>query len=352
VALMESGRLAAALDRFQEARRLSRRRAPDAQTFELSRSLIEISRLAADYSAARKEWEQLQADLKSHFRAVGGQPGQADLQVLSAFMALRDYALAEQTMASIVGHTRHDPTPQPLELHYALYRQGTILVQLRQVEKAVPLLNESLAGFERALGRSHTDCENALLEMAKAHAVTGDYARAETLAREACGLREKRLGREHLWTANCLAELAGILGCAGKHNEAMTIRSETLKVRSTRLPIAHPAIWKNQVELAESLQALRDHRAAAAAVREYLKRLGGALPDGSYQIAELQSVLAESMTALGDYACAERLLLKAYAHQLQDIPRLCDGREATRRRLVQLYEVWGKRAESAKYAQR
>jgi tetratricopeptide (TPR) repeat protein len=348
--LMESGQLTAALNRFQEARRL--RPNPDAKSFELSRSLIEIARLAGDHAAAWKEWKQLQADLKIYFRSVRRQPGEADLQAVPAFEALRDYPLAAQTMAGIVRDARTNPTPQALELHYALYKHAGLLVQLQQVKKAIPLLNESLEAFERAFGREHTACEDAILEMAKAYAGSGEGAKAETLAREACGLREKRLGRDHLWTANCRAELARILNRLGKCKEATQILTETLNTRSARLPLTHSTVWKNQVELGESVQTGNDHRAAVAALQKYRKRLAGILPDGSYQVAELESLLAESLIELGDYAGAEPLLLKAYAHQMQDIPQLCDGRPATRLRLVRLYERWGKASETSKYAQR
>jgi hypothetical protein len=164
-------------------------------------------------------------------------------------------------------------------------------------------------------------------------------------------LRENHLGREHLWTARARAELAGILSHLGKRKEAAALLTQTLKLRTARLPVAHPAVWKNQVGLAEVQQASNEHRAVVAGLREYLKSLAGIIPPASCRIVELESLLGESMIKVRDFPGAEQLLLKAYHYQSEDVPDPVEGRGATRQRLAQLYDAWGKPSEAVKYAQ-
>ena len=190
---------------------------------------------------------------------------------------------------------------------------------------------------------------NVLLELAKAQELDGDAQEAENTAREACREREKRLGHTHLWTANALAELGALLSRRGKRDEAIALLTETLHLRRSRLPPTHLLVWKNQLALAAAQRAGGGHRGAAAGLREALNSLVGLLPPASYRLVELHSALAESLAELGEFGEAERLLVQAYGRQTEDVRDLCEGREATRVRLVRFYQAQNKPDEAANY---
>jgi len=348
-AQMESGHLQTAFGRLQESRELYRSANRPDELLEVQSTLIELHRLLGDYATANDEWKSLHADLDAQCRNFRIHPERADWRAYGAFLKLHEYALAAQTMAAYVDGVRHNPDADPMELPDRLYKQGGLLVRVQEYGKAIRVLRESLASYERSLGRDHSQCGDVMLELARADAGSGAKDMAESLAREACSLRENRLGREHLWTAKARAELAGILGRDGKHKEAASILAETLKLRIARLPAAHPDIWRNQLELADSLQASNDQRAAVVLLRRSVQALADALPPKSYRVAALESDLAASLTKLGEFAEAERLLLSAYARQNEDVSDLVEGRQASRQRLAELYQAWGKPSEATKY---
>jgi tetratricopeptide (TPR) repeat protein len=348
-AQMESGHLETALGRLQQSSNLYRSAKRPDDSLELESMSIELQRLLGNYAAANQEWKSLRAELDAQCRQFREHPERADWKAYQAFLKLKEFPLAAQTMAAYVDGVRHNPNADPMEPPDRLSRQGGLLVRIHEYGKASPVLREALALFERALGRDHSQCGDVMLELARADAGSGAKDMAESLAREACNVRETRLGREHLWTAKARAELAGILALGGKHKEAASILAGTLKFRIARLPAAHPDIWRNQLDLADSLEASNDHRAAGLMLRHSLQVLAGVLPPKSYRVAALESALAESLTNLGEFAEAERLLLNAYARQIEDVSHFVEGRQASRRRLAKLYQAWGKPSEAMKY---
>jgi eukaryotic-like serine/threonine-protein kinase len=90
---------------------------------------------------------------------------------------------------------------------------------------------------------------------------------------------------------------------------------------------------------------------AAAALRGCLAVRQKAFPEGNWLIAETNSQLGAALAGEGKFAEAEPLLLEAYT-TLQAGTAPPDRSRAALRRIVQLYESWGKTDRAAEWRQR
>jgi eukaryotic-like serine/threonine-protein kinase len=103
------------------------------------------------------------------------------------------------------------------------------------------------------------------------------------------------------------------------------------------LNLARVQLLRNEAPTAEPLVR------KALAIREH------AYPAGNWRIGEAKGLLGECLTAQGRYEDAEAMLLDA--HRLLKEGPGWEGQEAreTRRRLLALYEAWGRPEKAAAY---
>jgi tetratricopeptide (TPR) repeat protein len=88
--------------------------------------------------------------------------------------------------------------------------------------------------------------------------------------------------------------------------------------------------------------ARKEAAAAEELLRQALQIRRHAFAEDDWLVGQAESLLGESLTALASYDEAERLLLDAHGI-LKDVPgQQSLEAEATRARLVTLYEAWGR----------
>ena len=84
-------------------------------------------------------------------------------------------------------------------------------------------------------------------------------------------------------------------------------------------------------------------------LRECLEIRQDVLPEGHWLIFNTHSVLGGALTGRGKFDEAEPLLLDGYAGMKDHADAPADRKRQARKRIVALYESWGKPAQAAKW---
>jgi serine/threonine-protein kinase len=179
-------------------------------------------------------------------------------------------------------------------------------------------------------------------------AYRGDYEQAEPLLRRALDLRLQGDDPESTQVAEVLSSLGRTLLGRGELEEAESYYRRALAIRARRYKGEDNVhVARTKTGLAALFLARGDAEAAEKLVSEALEVLAGA--DGSrigFARADARSVWGGCLVALGRYDEAEPILLDSY-QTIRDIHG--DGSSFTRvarKRVVDLYEAWGKPAEA------
>ncbi len=194
-----------------------------------------------------------------------------------------------------------------------LNRRVEELYQAGRYAEAVPLLQQTLAIYEKALGPDHPDVATAVNYLAALYSNQGRYAEAEPLIKRALAIFEKVLGPDHPDVAAALNNLAQLYDNQGRYAEAEPLYKRSLAIREKALGPDHPDVasalnnlallYKNQGRYAEAEPL--DKRALA--IEE--KALGPEHPD----VATVLNTLAALYDNQGRYAEAEPLYKRALA---------------------------------------
>lgn len=218
--------------------------------------------------------------------------------------------------------------------------------------EAEALHREALAMLERAHPDGSPPVADALNALATALDLQQKHEAAESAYVRTLDMRRRLLGPEHPDYAFTLFNFAGFILDRGRYREAADLSRQILALRGGALAESHPAIAAGLQTLGKSLDQLGDPAGAEAALRESLEIRRRYNPAGSWLLASSEGALGEHYTLVRDFARAEALLRRAdstfVATQGEGSPRTV----ANLRRLVDLYERWGRGAEAARYRER
>ncbi len=226
------------------------------------------------------------------------------------------------------------------EIAAALNQQAITHYQAGRYAEAIPLLEQALAIYEKALGPDHPNVATSLNNLAALYQTQGQYDRAELRYQQALAIYEKALGPDHPNVATSLNNLAALYKTQGQYDRAEPRHQQALAIREKALGPDHPDVAMSLNNLAALYQTqgqydraeLRYQRALAI----YEKALGPDHPDvamslnnlaelyrtqGQYDRAELryQRALAIVEKALGDAHPDTAQVLINYAALLQQL---------------------------------
>jgi eukaryotic-like serine/threonine-protein kinase len=235
------------------------------------------------------------------------------------------------------------------EVAISLDNLGGLLGVKGDYEAAEPLMREALAIFRKLHGNDHPDVAINLNNLAGLLSAKGDYAASEPLYREALAISRKNLGEEHPGVASAMDNLAYLLHRKGDYEGAEPLYRRALEIRRKKLPKGHPDIAYSLSGLGELLFDKGSPESAEPLLREGLEIRLKTLPEGDRRTAQTKSILGGCLTALRRYDEAEPLLVEGYS-----ILRVKRGErhkvtQEALKRLVNLYEVWGKPEKAAEY---
>lgn len=216
---------------------------------------------------------------------------------------------SERLNRAAIDEYRKLPEGTYVEMAATLSNLGAVLIKKGNYSQAEPFVREGLAIRRKMLGDAHPDTAMSFFRLSDLLYKEGDYPGAESAARESVQVFNRALTapKDSIYIANPLLELGLILNKTGRSREAETNLREALAIR-TRL-----------------------------------------LPKGNQLIGISEGALGECMTTQKRYAEAEPLLLRSYATIKTVQGDRGTGTLEAARRLVSLYQSWGKPNEAARY---
>jgi serine/threonine protein kinase/tetratricopeptide (TPR) repeat protein len=341
----------------------------------------------------------LKSALETRRKALGNRNLEvgSSLQNLGYLLVAKgDYAAAEPPLQEalairqeLLGRNHPDVATNLAALGELNYDKGDLA-------KAEEFYQESLAIRRKALGNTHLEVANSLNDLAIALKAKGDYEEAEPMYRESLAVRRKLLGEDHPLIAQSLNNLGMFLYqmFLNKKNdgtEAEQLLRQALALNRRVLGNEHPEVSTNLNNLALLLRDKGDYDQAIALFRQVTELDRKNLGDDHPYVANRINSLASTLARKGDHKSAEELFLKAMAIQRKTFtetsweiattklllgacyteakrfreaePLLLEAfpiiekafginhprTQAAVRRLVGLYEAWGKPEKAAEY---
>ena len=251
--------------------------------------------------------------------------------------------------------------PEHRETAVSLADLGSVLRLNGDLSGAETVLRESLAINRKTRGLDHPNTATTLHDLALIVAARGDYRTAESMLREALVTQRKALGEKHTVVAATFNSLSRVLLEQGRYEEAAFALQDALNIAGPALGPDHPLVAIYTINLG-AVQLARGTPAAAADA-ELLLRDGlrirslapGIVPsrrrtfiEDDWSVGATKSLLGAALLAQRRYEEAETILLDAQ-RDLASVPSLRRELTVTTRRLVDLYEAWGKPAKAADY---
>ena len=216
---------------------------------------------------------------------------------------------SERLNRAAIDEYRKLPEGTYVEMAATLSNLGAVLIKKGNYSEAEPFVREGLQLRRKMLGDAHPDTAMSFFRLSDLLYKKGDYPGAELAAKESVQVFTRALAvpKDSIYFANPLMELGLILNKSGRFQEAESYLRQALEIR-TRL-----------------------------------------LPKGNQLIAASQGALGECLTTEKRFADAEPLLLESYTTlkgvQGDHSPPTLEAA----RRLVTLYQAWGKPQEAARY---
>jgi tetratricopeptide (TPR) repeat protein len=217
------------------------------------------------------------------------------------------------------------------------------------LDGAEDLFREALAMRRKLLGEEHLEITHSLSGLARVKHAKGELDEAEALYLESLEMARKLVGEPHRDVAVTLSTLAWIRGDRGNLKGSLELYEKALEMQRELFGEEHPIVANTVANIGVTLVEMGDPVSARPLFEEALtvQRKSGN-PDDWY-VANTQSHYGACLTQLELYEQAETHLLAA-----QDVLEANLGEEHTRtqrnvRRLVELYDTWGKPDKAAEY---
>ncbi|MEP7340374.1 MAG: tetratricopeptide repeat protein [Acidobacteriota bacterium] len=202
----------------------------------------------------------------------------------------------------------------------SLQSLGELHVTRGEFDKAEPLFRESLDIRRKLYGSEHQAIAESLNSLGNLFYNKRDYKTAEPLLRDAIAMQRKLAGSENAPLANYESNLAQTLQDQGSFDEAEKLNRESLAIQRKLLGEAHPDVVSSLNNLAVLLLKKRDLDGAEQTFRQLLaagrKLYGEENHHVGLYLANLGYVLSEK----GNQAEAETLLRRALEIRRKTLP--------------------------------
>ena len=204
---------------------------------------------------------------------------------------------------------------------------------------------ESVAIYTKSVP-GNPDLAPSLDTLAGILTATGRPAEAETLARRAVGLTEQALGRDHPYVALESVTLADALAGLSRPADAEPLYRRALQILRQALPPRHPDTSYALVSLGVLLTESGRAKEAEPLLTEALEVRRSTVGEADWRTAAAKSALGACLAAQSRREEGERLLLEADS-ALQKRGADTQEARANRRRLIDLYDRWGRPEKAA-----
>jgi len=341
--------------------------------------------------------------LKSALETRRNVLGNKDLEVAASLqnvgyllVAKGDYAAAEPLLLESLAIRQELLGRNHPEVATSLATLGEVNYDKGDLAKAEEFYRESLAIRRKSLGDTHIEVANSLNDLAITLKAKGDYEETESMYRESLAIRRKALGEDHPVIAQSLNNLGMFLyqmflNKKSDGVEAEQLLRQALEMNRRILGNEHPEVSTNLNNLALLLRDKGDYDQAISLFREVTEIDRRTLGEEHPYVASRMNNLASTLVRKGNYKSAEELYQKAIAIQrktfaeksweiattklllgacyseakrFEEAEPLILGAlpiieqnfgpdhartQAAVRRLISLYEAWGKPEKAAEY---
>ena len=214
------------------------------------------------------------------------------------------------------------------------------------------LLRQSLAEQRRLYGPEHPRTGESAAALASFLQEKGDSAAAAKYHRQALVIRRSVLGGTHPRVADSLSALAALSMEQGDYAEAEELLRQALELRQQALDPRPREIAKTMIALGMVLLERGIPAEAEPVLRECLEIRRQTPTEDDWQIAATESLLGECLTSSEQYEEAEMLLLDALATLETECGPADERTLEALRRIIALYESWGRPERAARYRTR
>ncbi len=226
---------------------------------------------------------------------------------------------------------------------------GILMAHKGDYVAAERLYREVLTKSRLLLSEGHPVLARNMNNLATSLHSLGNNDDAERLHRQALEIWRTSFGEEHAELAITMANLASVLHSKGDDDEAEQLFREALAMARRVEGEKHPEVAARLNDLAGFLADRGEARAAMPLVGEAMEIYRVAFPESHWRIAFTRSVLGACLAGLGRYQEAEDLLLEAYRVLRDDKGERTRYARYAARRIVVLYEAWGREDQAAEY---
>ncbi|MGI9625700.1 MAG: tetratricopeptide repeat protein, partial [Longimicrobiales bacterium] len=218
---------------------------------------------------------------------------------------------------------------------------GVVLWNRGEQDDVGPLWERALEIRRSLLGPEHPEVGEVMNNLAVLYDNTGQPERAEPLYRQVLALQQRLLGPEHEEVTAVMMNLAILLDGQGRMDEAETLYRDVLRIDRGRLGPDHLIVSYDMVDLGAFLCWIDKAEEGTRLIRESIPISRTNLEQGHWRLGNARQWLGLCLTKLGQYPEAE-LEIRAG----MDVLTRALGADhfriaAARRKLVDLYEVWG-----------
>jgi tetratricopeptide (TPR) repeat protein len=183
----------------------------------------------------------------------------------------------------------------------------------RQLAKALPLFQETLAKRQTMLGPDHPDTLTSMGNLGAAYTAGGQLAEAVPLLEATLAKQKARLGPDHPGTLVSMNDLAAAYEASGKLAQAIPLYEECLVTRKAKYGLDHKMTRIAMVNLGKAcVEAKQGEKAATtfAAMVDWSRKRA---PKGSPTFAALLAQVSTDLMKCGQHAAAEPLLRECLA---------------------------------------
>jgi serine/threonine-protein kinase len=329
-----------------------RRRNPGENSLEFAESLSNLASMLL-YRAELDRAEPLLRQALDLRRELAGEESVEVAECLHLWATLLaakgEYQAAEPLFRRALEFRSELLGEEHIAIAESLNDLATLLRKTGRYSEAEEMFRKALRLFRALKGDEYPNVAVAMSNLAGTLREQGQYRAAAAMHRQALELRRKILGVGHPQVAYSLHNLATTLYQLGECAEAIPLIVEALELWRKQLGERHPHVGMSLTRLAELQLELGDLDEAELHARQAQEILSSALPADHPWIYDAQSALGACLARQKRYPEAEPLLLGVY----DDLQRTAPGRgpraPKTLKRLVDLYEAWGKPDKAAEY---
>ena len=268
---------------------------------------------AGNYPAALVEAQKLEAGVKARFGVSNANYGIALYNLAEVYWRQGKYADAERLYKRTLAIYEKALGKDHTDVADTLNNLGLVYGDQGKYAEAQGVYKRALAIYEKARSANPASMANTLHNLAIVYIEQAKYAEAEGLYKHALAIKERALGTDNPDVAKTLSNLADVYVEQAKYAEAEGYYKRALAIKEKTLGTDHLAVAYSLIGLANVY--FRQARYAAAeglykralAIRE--KGLGMDHPDVARNLMSLAGVYVEQ----GKHADAEGLLRRALA---------------------------------------